>query len=343
LLIVAGLNLKSLEPRVWDKRSPYYLPDLKAVMVSYAEFHQMRAMRRRAMEQGLHASLGIPKRVKIFLDNGAFYFSRNQSATPIKEYEEFVIHARPDWRPIPQDFIPSPAMTLRQQRSCLSRTMRSNLDFQHDGYVPVIHVSRVLQEYVSHLKSHERLAAKPSLALGGIVPNLLRAPKALSHSQILESLISIRREFADKSIHVFGIGGTSTLHVAALLKIDSVDSSGWRNRAARGIIQLPGSGERVITQLGSWKGRELNGKEKKKLLECLCPACQLGGIKGLKAGASYGFRNRATHNLWILLEEAKWIEKHVKKNLYQEAYKDHLDNTIYRPLIDSLLIKQSQL
>jgi queuine/archaeosine tRNA-ribosyltransferase len=313
------------------------LPDLKAVMVSYAEFHQMPAMRRRAMERGLHASLGIPKRIKIFLDNGAFYFSRNQMVTPTEQYEEFVTHARPDWRPIPQDFIPAPSMTLRQQRSCLTRTMRVNLDFQHDGYVPVIHISRVLQEYVSHLKDNERLAAKPSLALGGIVPNLLRAPKALSHSVILDSLISIREKFADKTIHVFGIGGTSTLHVAALLKMDSVDSCGWRNRAARGIIQLPGSGERVITQLGSWKGRELNGQEKKGLLTCACPACQQEGIKGLRANASRGFRNRATHNLWTLLKEEKWIEKHLKKGSYQESYKDHLDNTIYRPLIDSLI------
>jgi 7-cyano-7-deazaguanine tRNA-ribosyltransferase len=324
---------------VWDKRSPYYLPDLKAVMVSYAEFHRMPAMRRRAMERGLHASLGIPKRVRIFLDNGAFYFSRNQITTPTKGYEEFVAHARPDWRPIPQDFIPAPSMTLRQQRSCLTRTMRSNLNFQHDGYVPVIHISRVLKEYVSHLKAHKRLAAKPFLALGGIVPNLLRAPKALSHSEILECLISIRQEFANKSIHVFGIGGTSTLHVAALLKFDSVDSSGWRNRAARGIIQLPGSGERVITQLGSWKGRELSRQEKRRLRDCVCPACSQEGITSLKAKASRGFRNRAVHNLWTLLEEAKWIEKHLKKNSYHDSYKHHLDNTIYRPLIDLLIEK----
>lgn len=306
-------------------------------MVSYAEFHQMGAMRRRAMERGLHASLGIPKRIKIFLDNGAFYFSRNHSATPIKEYEEFVTQAHPDWRPIPQDFIPAPSMTLRQQHSCLTRTMRANLDFQHDGYVPVIHISRVLPEYVSQLKANKRLAAKPSLALGGIVPNLLRAPKALSHSKILENLTSIRRDFADKSIHVFGIGGTSTLHVAALLKMDSVDSCGWRNRAARGIIQLPGSGERVITQLGSWKGRELDRREKKILRDCMCPACQSEGVNGLKANASRGFRNRATHNLWTLLKEVEWIEQHLKQNSYQESYKDHLDNTIYRPLINLLV------
>ena len=32
---------------------------------------------------------------------------------------------------------------------------------------------------------------------------------------------------------------------------DSVDSSGWRNRAPRGIMQLPGSGDRMVAELGS--------------------------------------------------------------------------------------------
>ena len=37
MLVVAGLSLKNLEPRVWDANSPYHLPGLKAVMVSYGD------------------------------------------------------------------------------------------------------------------------------------------------------------------------------------------------------------------------------------------------------------------------------------------------------------------
>lgn len=306
-------------------------------MISYADFHRMPAARRRAMEQGLHASLGIPARVKIYLDNGAFHFSSRNLATPIKEYEEFVAYARPDWRPVPQDFIPAPQMTLRQQRACLARTMRINRAFEHDGFVPVIHVSRVLREYVAELKSHERLAAKPALALGGIVPNLLRSPKALPYDQILDGLHTIRRDFASKRIHVFGIGGTATLHVASLLKIDSADSSGWRNRAARGMVQLPGSGERVVAKLGSWKGRSPDAHGWKKLRACLCPACRTEGVDGLKAGAVRGFRNRATHNLWTLLEEARWIDERLQAGIYQEVYREHLDNSIYRPIVEHIV------
>ena len=49
VLIVAGLSLKNLEPRVWDPESPFHLPTVAAVMVSYAEFHQMPARRAAAM------------------------------------------------------------------------------------------------------------------------------------------------------------------------------------------------------------------------------------------------------------------------------------------------------
>ena len=106
--IVAGLSLKNLQPRVWDPSSPFYIPALSAVMVSYGEFHQMQARRKAAMEQGLRTYLGVPKEVEIFLDNGAFYFGAEDGDAPLGEYEEFVEKAKPDWKPIPQNYIPLP-------------------------------------------------------------------------------------------------------------------------------------------------------------------------------------------------------------------------------------------
>jgi 7-cyano-7-deazaguanine tRNA-ribosyltransferase len=341
LLIVAGLTLRCIEPRVWDESSPYYLPDLRAVMVSYAEVHQFQKTRGRMMREGIHAVLGVPARIKIFLDNGAFGLSRKGLEISAEDYEEFVAAAKPDWRAVPQDFIPAPSMSLYEQEKCLRRTMAVNTAFQHDGFVPVIHISRVINKYISELKANDKLIAKPRLAIGGIVPNLLRAPKALSHDKILQNLIKLRREFADKEIHVFGIGGISTLHVAALLGIDSVDSSGWRNRAARGIILLPGKSERVITQLGSWRGRAVSEEEKKVLVNCQCPACQKFGLEGLTARASVGFRNRATHNLWTLLEEAKWISEKLKTKEYKNFYRERLENSTYRQLVDYLVLREN--
>ena len=69
--IVAGLQVISIKPKVWDINSPYYLDRLHAVMVSYADFHQSRTRRHDAMKMGLHTSLDIPESVNIYLDNGA--------------------------------------------------------------------------------------------------------------------------------------------------------------------------------------------------------------------------------------------------------------------------------
>jgi 7-cyano-7-deazaguanine tRNA-ribosyltransferase len=334
VLVVAGLSLKNLQPRVWDTNSPYYLPDLRAVMVSYADFHRMPVQRRAAMERGLRAYLGVSEETKVYLDNGAFYFLSRGGDTPVEEYEEFVERTGPDWYPIPRDYIPAPAMTDEEQRTCFDQTMQVNSAYEHDGYAPVVHIGRFLDDYVARIQANEKLSGKQTIALGGIVPNLLRKPKAVPYQVVLDALIHVRRTFADKEVHVFGIGGTATLHLAALLGVDSVDSSGWRNRAARGIVQLPGSGDRMVAELGSWRGRRLTSEEREILLNCSCPSCVLNGLEGLAGGRIEGFCNRATHNLWVLLEEARWVADHLMSGTYRECYEDRLDNSIYKRLID---------
>jgi 7-cyano-7-deazaguanine tRNA-ribosyltransferase len=337
LRIVAGLSLNNLKPRVWDATSPYYLPDLQAVMVSYADFDRMSARRREAMKEGLHTYLGIPNGVAIYLDNGAFSFLRRGGEVPRNEYEEFVERACPGWYPIPQDYIPAPRMSDDEQLNCLRQTMEVNRSYRRDGYVPVIHISRHLDEYLKQLQADKRLQAKPAVALGGIVPNLLRMPKAMSYGDVLGSVRQVRAELANQELHIFGIGGTATLHLAALLAVDSVDSSGWRNRAARGIVQLPGRGDRVVANLGSWRGREPDEDEWQILATCPCPACREYGSEGLQTDGIQGFCNRATHNLWTLLDEARQIEEHIAAETYADWYLEHVRNSIYLPLIEQTL------
>jgi 7-cyano-7-deazaguanine tRNA-ribosyltransferase len=196
LQIVAGLSLKNIKPRVWDRESPYFLPGLRAVMLSYADFHKTPASRRAAMERTLHTYLAIPKEVRIYLDNGAFYFLGRDGGVPRQEYEEFVRNAQPDWYPIPQDFIPVPRMDDTAQLECLRRTMDMNRAYEHDGFVPVIHISRQLNVYLEEFRNNERLIQKECIALGGIVPNLLRMPQAMPYADVLHSIRRTRSELA---------------------------------------------------------------------------------------------------------------------------------------------------
>jgi 7-cyano-7-deazaguanine tRNA-ribosyltransferase len=335
--VVAGLSLKNLEPRVWDPASPYYLLDLTAVMVSYGDFQQMPAKRRAAMREGLREYLGVPEGVCIYLDNGAFYFASKGGEPGAREYREFVRRANPDWRPVRFDAIPAPQMSWQKQLACYARTMEMNRRYQHDGYVPVVHAGRYLGKYLEAIESVPRLAAKECIALGALVPNLLRSPRAATYSSILGDLIAVRDRFPKKRIHVFGIGGTATVHLAALLGFDSADSSGWRNRAARGIIQLAGSGERIVAELGNWRGRRPTEEEWAELERCGCPGCQQFGVRSLKASGIDGFAHRATHNLWILLKEARWVSERLAKGTYSRCYRRRLDNTVYLPLISEVL------
>ena len=259
--IVAGLNLVNIKPPVWDEQSSYHLPELQALMVSYADFHQSPTLRNRSMDKGLHASLNVPKHVKIYLDNGAFRFSRDGIEVSRPDYEAFVQNAQPDWYVIPQDYIPSPLMSDAEQLECLKRTMDVNQAYSHDGYVPILHISRYLDRYLRQLTGNQQLQAKQVFALGGIVPNLLRAPKAMSYKEVLRKVRQVRSKLENRILHVFGIGGTATLHLAALIGMDSVDSSGWRIRAARGLVQMPGVGDRTVADLGNWKVREPSSHE----------------------------------------------------------------------------------
>jgi len=302
-------------------------------MVSYAEFHQMPGRMEKAKSLGLRKYLGVPKGVRIFLDNGAFYFLRSGCTAEREAYEEFVAAAKPDWYPIAFDVIPTPCMRPARQRRCFDSTMAANQAYKHDGFVPVVHICSLLEEYVTAVGRIPELAVKRRIALGGIVPNLLRAQKALSYTRVLESLSHVRDEFHDKEVHVFGIGGNATVHLGAALGIDSADSSGWRNRAARGLVQLPGTGDRMVTSLGKWRGREPSGKEWERLRRCHCPACKASGLRGLKASGIKGFCCRATHNLWVLLEEAAWATRHVAAGTYPMNYRRRLDNSTYLPLI----------
>lgn len=231
-------------------------------------------------------------------------------------------------------------MGRQKQEECYKKTMAVNRDYDYDGFVPVMHVGRMLPSFIKDLSKHEKLKKKKRFALGGIVPNLLRASKAIPYREVVAAMTSARAKFKDKNLHVFGMGGTATIHLAALLGFDSVDSSGWRNRAARGIVQLPGSGDRMVANLGSWRGREPSQGEWSKLRNCKCRACSSDGIKGLKRSGIEGFSHRASHNLWVLLREAEWVAKRLAAGTYAKTYKRRLKNTVYAPIIQALVEQQ---
>jgi len=307
--VVAGLSLKNLRPRVWDRRSPEFVPRLKAVMLSYAEFGRRPALCRGAMAGGFPAVLGPGSAgVKVYLDNGAFACLLAGREPAVEAFKGFVEAARTAWYPVPADFIPRPSDSQRRQGELFRKTVAVLEAHAGDGFCPVIHAGPWLDRYLDALR---RLGLTRQLAVGGLVPHLLNSEGA-QRRRTIAALRGVRRGFPG-TIHAFGVGGVVTLHLAAALGFDSADSSGWRQRAARGLVVLRGRGERQAVRLGSWKGRSLDEDEWAELGRCRCPACRARDVEGLKAPGLEGFARRAVHNLSTLLDEASLIDRHLTR------------------------------
>jgi hypothetical protein len=93
----------------------------------------------------------------------------------------------------------------------------------------------------------------------------------------------------------------------------------------------------MVAELGTWRGRCPSTKEWDKLRHCRCPGCAARGLRGLRASGLAGFCSRATHNLWVLLEESRWLKKHLLADSYIKNYRRRLDNSTYLPLIKKVL------
>lgn len=333
MLLVAGVNIKNPVPQFWDPESPYHLPGIKALMVSFAEFSGYRSRLEAVRKTGLRKYLKIPKDVQVFLDNGAFHTLTKGLEFKSKEYRDFVKDAKPDWYPIPVEHIPHPSMKKSAQEKLYKATMVYNHRYAKDGYVPVVHAGAFLSEFLDGVEQISSKKKVKRLGLGAMVPFLLRGKGADGRTQVVDDIMKVRRRLPDVKIHGFGIGGTATLHIAAILGLDSVDSAGWRNRAARGIIQLRGTGDRVVAEFGKWRGRALSLKERKTLEDCGCPSC-LGGPNALEQGGLKGFASRAVHNLWVLNEELQEIEHRLESSTYLDWYRDHVNNRVFLKLIE---------
>ena len=350
MLVVVGTQLDH-GPRFWDKSDKWYLPQVRAIMVSYADFHKSRRKRRAAMDIGLRAYLGLDHKTLVYLDNGSFTFWRKGLERPINEYVEFVNEARPDWYPVPADYIPHPQLPNNEQKELFSQTMKINRRYAGQGFVPVVHAGDWLGEYLEGL---ERTGLLPSgqVALGGLVPRLLTSKGSKSRREVVDA-IKQARECIGSGLHVFGIGGLGTLHLAASLGVHSIDSVGWRNRAARGLILLPGRGERSVVALGNWRGVEVSEVERQMIERCRCPACRRSGFDGLRASNSRhnkagrgngtsGFNRRAIHNLWTLLKEADEVDVKLRNGEYPEWYRKHVSGSILLSLIEYSLGHDAQ-
>ena len=290
---------------------------LDGVMVNAYEILGKKKADSDVRKQGVHDYLKF--RGPIMMDSGGFQFMKKKEldVNPKKIlnlYEE----SNPNFGVI-LDHPLSPNLSYEEKMDRWFKTlanthiMIANQNNDRTILVPAIHGHK-LGEIDWFIQELDRISAFDYMGIGSLVPSVFSTKGAGGIANVVEIVNFVRKKLPARRIHVFGVGSTLTMHLMFYAGADSVDSSGWRTKAAYGAIQLPEIGDRYITPRKRHKTyRNLSENEKEILAQCECPVCKKEGLEKLKRS----FAAMALHNAWVFQKEVEKARDLTKTNEYE--------------------------
>lgn len=283
----------------------------------------------------------------VMMDSGGFQLQKanNLEISPVKILEIYK-EMKPDLAVVLDHPLTTSFSEIKENHERWRKTLK-NTEFMLNNckkihLVPVVH-GYTVEDIRKACKEIKEIANPNIIGIGSLVPvikpwrssSISRLNGVDSKSFMINAIRIVREEFPDAMLHVFGVGSVSTMHCMFSLGVDSVDSIGWRMKAAYGAIQLPGIGDRFISP--KKKRRKLSKKEEEILKKCNCPICNGKTLKERKQALdnkfSSTFYNRAIHNAWIFYQENILAKKMIKRGEYYNFIKCRLDNTIFKKYI----------
>lgn len=276
---------------------------------------------------------------KIMLDSGGFLFQKEGKSPPtVDEYLEITRKIKPDIV-VSLDFPLDPKLDYYENRARVKKSLDNLLEirdkFNSEKIIlmPVVHGFdiKTVEFMLQFMEKND--VDLSYIGIGSLVPLIIHRVK--NGRKILIDLIGyLRRRLPNSMIHVFGIGGTTTMHIMFFMGIDSIDSAGWEKKAANGVIQLPGIGDRFLFKKPHNR-TVLKSEELKVLAECQCPVCLYyteidERIKILNAERDC----RVVHNAWVYQMEVNIAREMITSGRY-ECYIDRvLQSKSYRSLFN---------
>lgn len=266
----------------------------------------------------------------LFLDSGAYTFTRRCMSVDEEKIKATQEKIDPD-RAIPLDYPFLPGMSLSVMRKRWEKTAENILDWQNTtklrNIVPVLHAWDN-KSLIDNIKWMYRKVDCECIAVGTIVtPSFSRftgyfgdrQPTMLTMCLILRT-VQLVKHYTDFEVHLTGFGSSPlTLHLAYFIGAESVDSMGYKRKAAYGKILLPGLGERYVGRGDASFGvKPLSPKEMELLSKCSCPICTTN-----QNLLWTDWKARAIHNKHVLEKEAEIAGKLLAEN--PEAYTRYLD------------------
>ncbi len=355
-LVIGDLNIRT--PIFWlghqlkSKPHPWQHFDVFGVLVNACNILSNLNASEKIEKIGIRKFLGFNG--PIMMDSGGFLFQRKQTVdvNPLRImnlYEKSKVDIG-----VILDHPLALNLDTKENRKRLYLTMENTkMMYENNGgttLLPVVHGYTIEDIYRTIECIKSTIGDPPLIGIGSLVP-LIKAlngrkkfmfpegPSGIMKNDqcelpagnvMVDMIRLIRREFPRSFLHVFGIGGATTMHLMFSLGVDSIDSIGWRIKAANGAIQLPGVGDRFVSP----KKKKRTGLSKKDLIllqRCQCPICRNKSLsirkKLLDNADSSTFYNRATHNAWVFQQEVQEAWDSIKKGNYMQYVDEHLRNS----------------
>ncbi|MFW9995366.1 MAG: tRNA-guanine transglycosylase [Candidatus Odinarchaeota archaeon] len=321
------------------------------ILINAYEIIKKEKMRKGIENEGLRGYLNF--KGNILMDSGGFLFQKKQVMDIEPEtISELYDRLKPDMAVI-LDHPFSPREDKETNKNRWKKTLENTRIMMETGtdngttlLMPVIHgYSR--KELDVAFEEVRKISEPEVIGLGSMVP-LFRFFNAFSMINakerpylVIDLIRRVREAFPDAFLHVFGVGGTTTMHLLYSLGVDSIDSVAWRLKAAYGAIQLPGVGDRFVVSKNRKKGRvqlDDNKKDVELLGQCKCPICKEKEIKerldALDNTKAKTFEKRAIHNAWTYLYESKAIQKEIKEGDPHEFTDKRLEKSLFRKFFE---------
>jgi len=321
-------------PKPWE----YFKID--AIMMNACDILSNLGIHYRVTDDGIHGYLDHDGLA--MLDSGGFLFQRKEVMdTNTTEILELYKKAKPDIGVV-LDHPLNPFGNATENRKRWRKTLQNTELMCNNGsevlVMPVVHGYSISELKKACREIREVAEPDVTVGIGSLVP-LLRSVSIFNKfnndsklNYVVDSIKTVRQEFPKAFLHLFGVGGATTMHLMFSLGVDSMDSMGWRTKAAHGAIQLPGIGDRFIHP--SVKRASLSKDEEKVLENCNCPICEgkkSYKIKSLLDNGRYNktFKNRAIHNAWVFNSENILAKRMISRGDYYKFVSNRLS---YSPL-----------
>jgi len=336
---ILRVNNKTVDtPVLWlshtikDNLKPWGNFPIKTLLVNAYEIASRSSAYQSIQKNGIHRFLAYDGLV--MMDSGGFLFQKKNEIDVSPDTILNLYHlAKPDIGVIldhPLNPLQSHHINYRRWKKTIDNTI---FMYQNNGtcvLMPVLH-GYTLRKLRNACKEVKKIDANPKIiGLGSLVPIVFRTKGmrnfANSMHFVVDAIKLVREEFPDAFLHVFGIGSTTSMHLMFSLGVDSLDSTGWRLKAAYGRIQLPGIGDRYVQE--HHNGRKVISKEEeKKLSQCKCPVCRGHTLKERINILDKSFKKRALHNAWVFMEEEKMFKQSLKAGNAESFVENRLKNS----------------